>query len=198
MIGKQLLFASLLMSVLTPAAAQTEVTNQYIVNAGFDDGTMSNGAPKGWTFDTSSSLTNNKISTGAKGNGVIAAGQNHWQLYKWDGAIKGKAYQKATGLVAGTYKLTLAVSASFSGTLNLYLNDQKTAIVSGDPKVYEVEATVGDDGTIEFGLDIDVSGSQQTIDFDSFQLYLMKETPQDPWKLVNPDFDDLFGCFFQD
>lgn len=186
----RLLFASVLMSVMMPAFAQTEVTNQYIVNAGFDDGTMSNGAPKGWTFDTSSSLTNNKISTGEKGGGVIAAGQNHWQLYKWDGAIKGKAYQKATGLVSGTYKLTLAVSASFSGTLNLYLNDQKTAIVSGDAKVYEVEAEVGDDGAIEFGLDIDVSGNQQTIDFDSFQLYLMEETLQDPWKLVNPNFDD--------
>lgn len=185
----RLFLASMLMSVLTPAAAQTDVTNQFIVNAGFDDNTYVGNAPKGWTLETSSSLKTNKISTGEKGGGVIAGGQNHWQLYQWNGAIKGKAYQKATGLPSGTYKLTVAVSATFNGSLYLYLNNSKTAIISNQPKVYEVEAEVTD-GSIEFGLDIDVASGDQTIDFDSFQLYQMALTPQDPWKLVNPDFDD--------
>ena len=123
---QRLLFASVLMAMMSSAAlAQTNVTDQYIVNAGFDDGTFVNNAPKGWTLDVSSSLTTNKVSTGAKGDGLISADQNHWQLYQWDGAIKGKAYQKKTGLPDGTYKLTVAVSSSFSGTVNLYLNDKK-------------------------------------------------------------------------
>lgn len=185
----RLLFATMLMSAMMPAVAQTDVTNQFVVNAGFDDKTYVDNAPKGWTLETSSNLTNNKISTGEKGGGVIAGGQNHWQLYKWNGAIKAKAYQRATGLPSGTYKLAVAVSASFNGTVNLYLNGSKTAIVSNQPKVYEVEAEVTD-GNIEFGLDIDVASGDQTIDFDSFQLYQMALTPQDPWKLVNPDFDD--------
>ena len=123
---QRLLFASVLMAMMSSAAlAQTNVTDQYIVNAGFDDGTFVNNAPKGWTLDVYSSLKTNKISTCAKGDGLIPANQNHWQLYQWSGAIKGKAYQKATGLPKGTYKLTVAVSSSFSGTVNLYPNDKK-------------------------------------------------------------------------
>lgn len=184
---KRLLFASVLVAMMSSTAvAQTDVTDQYVVNAGFDDGTFVNNAPKGWILDVSFSLKTNKISTGAKGDGLIPASQNHWQLYQWNGAIKGKAYQKVTNLPNGTYKLTAAVFSSFSGTINLYLNDKKTAIVSGQPKVYEVEAKVTD-GTIELGLQLDANGSNQTIDFDSFKLYQM---PTDPWSLVNPDFDN--------
>ena len=184
---QRLLFASVLMAMMSSAAlAQTNVTDQYIVNAGFDDGTFVNNAPKGWTLDVYSSLKTNKISTCAKGDGLIPANQNHWQLYQWSGAIKGKAYQKATGLPKATYKLTVAVSSSFSGTVNLYLNDKKTAIVSGLPKVYEVEAEVTD-GAIELGLQLDANGSNQTIDFDSFNLYKMSD---ESWALVNPNFDN--------
>ena len=125
--------------------------------------------------DVSSSLTTNKVSTGkAKGDGLISADQNHWQLYQWKGAIKGKAYQKKTGLPDGTYKLTVAVSSSFSGIVNLYLNDQKKKLLNlVQPKVYEVETLVTD-GTLWFSLQLDVNGSRQTIDFDSFNLYQKK------------------------
>lgn len=163
--------ASVLMAAMaSTASAQSNVTGKYVTNAGFDDETFVNGAPNGWTLDVSSSLTTNKVSTGAKGDGLISADQNHWQLYQWKGAIKGKAYQKKTGLPDGTYKLTVAVSSSFSGIVNLYLNDPKKAIESGQPKVYEVETLVTG-GTLEFGLQLDVNGSRQTIDFDSFNLY---------------------------
>lgn len=118
--------ASVLMAAMaSTASAQSNVTGKYVTNAGFDDETFVNGAPNGWTLDVSSSLTTNKVSTGAKGDGLISADQNHWQLYQWKGAIKGKAYQKKTGLPDGTYKLTVAVSSSFSGIVNLYLNDKK-------------------------------------------------------------------------
>ena len=185
----RLLFATVLMAMMTPAVAQTDVTDQYVVNAGFDDGTMSNGAPKGWTLDVSSSLKTNKISIGEKGGGLIAANQNHWQLYQWQGAIKGKAYQKVSGLPSGTYKLTVAMAPKFSGTVNLYLNDQKTAIVSGQNQIYEVQAEVGEDGAIELGLEMDVNGNEQTLDFDSFKLYYLPKA-EDAWKLVNPNFDN--------
>ena len=87
----RLFFASVLVSMMTTAAAQTDVTDQYIVNAGFDNSTYVGSAPTGWTLEVSSSLKTNKISTGEKGGGIIAANQNHWQLYQWQGAIKGKA-----------------------------------------------------------------------------------------------------------
>ena len=120
--------ASVLMAAMaSTASAQSNVTGKYVTNAGFDDGTFVNNAPKGWTLDVYSSLKTNKISTYAKGDGLIPANQNHWQLYQLSGAIKGKAYQKATGLPKGTYKLTVAVSSSFSGTVNLYLNDKKNS-----------------------------------------------------------------------
>lgn len=185
----RLFFASVLVSMMTTAAAQTDVTDQYIVNAGFDNSTYVGSAPTGWTLEVSSSLKTNKISTGEKGGGIIAANQNHWQLYQWQGAIKGKAYQKATGLPSGTYKLTVAMAPKFSGTVSLYLNDQKTAIVSGENKVYEVQAEVGEDGKIEFGLEMDANGNEQTLDFDSFKLYYIPKT-EDAWKLVNPNFDN--------
>ena len=185
----RLFFASVLVSMMTTAAAQTDVTDQYIVNAGFDNSTYVGSAPTGWTLEVSSSLKTNKISTGEKGGGIIAANQNHWQLYQWQGAIKGKAYQKATGLPSGTYKLTVAMAPKFSGTVSLYLNDQKTAIVSGESKVYEVQAEVGEDGKIEFGLEMDANGYDQTLDFDSFKLYYIPKK-EDAWKLVNPNFDN--------
>ena len=76
--------ASVLMAAMaSTASAQSNVTGKYVTNAGFDDETFVNGAPNGWTLDVSSSLTTNKVSTGAKGDGLISADQNHWQLYQW-------------------------------------------------------------------------------------------------------------------
>lgn len=54
--------------IMLPALAQNDVTNTYIKNAGFDDGTMVNNAPAGWALElTSQSGVKSKISTGEKG-----------------------------------------------------------------------------------------------------------------------------------
>lgn len=152
------------------ASAQTDVTNKYLTNADFTDGTFVNNAPKGWTLELTSSGVQSKISTAEKSGGVIAGGQNHWQLWQSSGALTGKAYQAATGLPAGRYRLTATVSPSFGGgSLELYINDATTSITSGQAKVYEVEALVAD-GNVELGLKLNTTGGT-TIDFDSFQLY---------------------------
>ena len=62
------------------ATAQTNVTDKYVVNADFDNGAFSNNAPEGWALSLTSAGIQSKISTGDKANGLIAAGQNHWQL----------------------------------------------------------------------------------------------------------------------
>ena len=79
--------------------AQTDVTS-LIVNPEFDDATLTNGAPTGWTKVGNGT---SKISTGVKGDGsVILAGQNHWQI--WGGLFTCEVYQKITGVPKGRYK----------------------------------------------------------------------------------------------
>lgn len=157
------------------ATAQTNVTEKYIVNAGFDDTSFDGNAPKGWKLELSSSGVQSKISTGEKGGGIIPASQPHWQLWQSSGALTGKAYQKNSGLPAGRYRLTANVCSSFAGKVSLYLNNQSTTIVSGTNKKYEVETLIAD-GNIELGLNLEITNGA-TIDFDSFQLFL--EQPKD-------------------
>lgn len=156
--------------IFSLAAAQTkEVTGEYVVNAGFDNSAFNGNAPVGWTLSLSTSGVQSKISTAEKGGGVIAGGQNHWQLWQASGAMTGKACQQNSGLPAGRYKLTADVCSSFNGTIELYLNEAKTTVTSGDNKKYEVSALIAD-GNIEFGLDFKVTNGA-TVDFDSFRLY---------------------------
>ena len=53
--GTGLLFAIALSTIVLTATAQTDVTDQYVVNADFSDGTFVNNAPSGWTLELSSS-----------------------------------------------------------------------------------------------------------------------------------------------
>lgn len=45
------IFFYFLMIVPLALMAQTDVTDTYIINADFDNGTMINEAPRGWTLD---------------------------------------------------------------------------------------------------------------------------------------------------
>lgn len=87
-----------------------------MVNADFSNGTITNKAPEGWTLSLSTSGVQSKISTEEKANGVIAGGQNHWQLWQASGALKGRAYQTTDRLPLGRYKLMAALATSFSGS----------------------------------------------------------------------------------
>lgn len=176
--GTGLLFAIALSTIVLTATAQTDVTDQYVVNADFSDGTFVNNAPSGWTLELSSSGIQSKISTAEKASGIIAGSQNHWQLWQSSGALTGKVYQAIAGLPAGYYKLTAVISPSFGGgSLKLYLNKSTTAVISGNANTYEVEALVAD-GNIEIGLALNTTDGA-TIDFDSFKLYQMEASEDD-------------------
>lgn len=177
--------------IMLPALAQNDVTNTYIKNAGFDDGTMVNNAPAGWTLElTSQSGVKSKISTGEKGGGIIAANQNHWQLYQWNSGLTGEAYQKIT-VPNAHYKLAVTVSANFDGSLNVYANNKTTPVISGSAQEYAVEVDVTN-GILELGIGFAFIGTNCTIDFDSFKLYRTQSDSNDLTDkyLVNPYFDD--------
>ena len=163
------LLTSLLVAATMAATAQTDVTEKYVVNADFTDGTMEASAPRGWTLALSTSGIQSKISTAEKADGTIAGNQNHWQLWQASGAATGKAFQQISQLPTGRYRLTAVISASFGGTLELYLNDTETVVPTGKAGTYEVEAFIID-GNAEFGLNLNIT-SGGTIDFDSFRLY---------------------------
>ena len=171
------LLTALLLAAATAGAAQTDVTGQFLSNADFTDGAMEANAPRGWTLELSSSGVQSKISTAEKADGTIAGNQNHWQLWQPSGPLTGKACQQISQLPAGRYRLTAVVSASFGGTVELYLNDSATPIPTGKAGTYEVEALIAD-GNAELGLALNVTGGG-TIDFDSFRLYRYEPEPGD-------------------
>ena len=171
------LLTALLLAAATAGAAQTDVTGQFLSNADFTDGAMEANAPRGWTLELSSSGVQSKISTAEKADGTIAGNQNHWQLWQPSGQLTGKACQQISQLPAGRYRLTAVVSASFGGTVELYLNDSATPIPTGKAGTYEVEALIAD-GNAELGLALNVTGGG-TIDFDSFRLYRYEPEPGD-------------------
>ena len=158
-IGKRVLICLVLaLAFVNFTFAQEDMTDR-LVNPSFDDGTG------GWTFDGISAY---KISTGEKAGGLIPGGQNHLQLWTGSGGIKGKVYQEISGLPNGKYSLSAAFSSSFAGTTYLYANDEKTEVISGDNKYYEVVGVVFN-GSIEVGIEVATTGSP-TIDFDDFTL----------------------------
>ena len=131
-----------------------------IVNPNFDDGT------NGWTLEGISSQS--KISIGEKW-GVIAANQNHWQLFQQSGGVTGRAYQKISGLPNGKYEVTAIVANNgYGGEVSLFANSGKTLIDSNSGKTYTVSGVVVD-GTLELGLDFATTGGF-TFDFDTFTL----------------------------
>ena len=179
---------SLLLSLFAAvgiANAQTDVSSKYMVNADFSNGTITNKAPEGWTLSLSTSGVQSKISTEEKANGVIAGGQNHWQLWQASGALKGKAFQPTSRLPLGRYKLTAALVTSFSdGELKLYLGSDSTTILSGNDKTYEVETMVTSE-TPEAGLYIAMTNGA-LLDLDNFTLYRYDLTAEDAKKIVEP------------
>lgn len=179
---------SLLLSLFAAvgiANAQTDASSKYMVNADFSNGTITNKAPEGWTLSLSTSGVQSKISTEEKANGVIAGGQNHWQLWQASGAMKGKAFQTTSRLPLGRYKLTAALVTSFSdGELKLYLGSDSTTILSGNDRTYEVETMVTSE-TPEAGLYIAITNGA-LLDFDNFTLYRYDLTAEDAKKIVEP------------
>ena len=138
-----------------------------IVNPNFDNATMVNGAPTGWTLD--GKVTQSKISTGAKGDGIIAANQNHWQIWHDGSALTGRAYQRLTNMPNGKYEVTASVvTTGFGGKINLFANYGTTAVASNAGKQYMVTGVVVD-GNLDFGLDFATTGGV-TVDYDSFTL----------------------------
>lgn len=128
--------------------AQTDVTS-LIVNPEFDDATLTNGAPTGWTKVGNGT---SKISTVAKGDGsVILAGQNHWQI--WGGPFTCEVYQKITGVPKGRYKLSAGFYGTFNDSIYLYANNGKKQFTSGTSNTYSVECIVTDD-TLRIGLKV--------------------------------------------
>ena len=154
--------------------SESEVVDQTskIVNPNFDDGKLNGGAPTGWALGAA--VTQSKISTVAKGNGLIAANQNHWQLWQASTALKGRAYQKIVNLPNGRYEVSAdVVTTSFGGTVSLYANDGTTAVSSSASKRYTATGVVVD-STIEIGLNFSTTGGL-TVDFDSFRLKYLGE-----------------------
>ena len=153
-------------SMTLPEGTTIDMTAS-IVNPNFDDATMSGGAPVGWTLDAKA--TQSKISTAEKWGGVIASGQNHWQIWQDGAALTGCAYQTLTNLPNGRYQLSATVVAtSFGGSIALYANYGKTSIASNAGKTYTTTGVVFD-GTLELGLNLATTGGV-TLDFDTFTL----------------------------
>lgn len=153
-------------NVTYPEGTGVDYTSS-IVNPNFDDGTMKSSAPAGWTFE--GKVSQSKMSTGAKGDGVIAAGQNHWQLWQDGSALNAKAYQTISNLPNGRYEvMATMVATGFSGSISLFANDGKAAVESGTGKTYTASGVVVD-GTLKIGFEF-ATENGVTVDFDSFTL----------------------------
>jgi len=184
---------SLVASMSIAATAQTNVTDKYVVNADFDNGAFSNNAPEGWTLSLTSAGIQSKISTGDKANGLIAAGQNHWQLWQPSGNLTGKAYQTLDNLPLGRYKLTAAVVSAFGGgNMGLFIGSDTTEVKGGANKVYEAETLITS-GKADIGLCFKTTNGA-TIDFDSFNLYKLDLNDKDAAALI----DDLHALCVKD
>ena len=132
----------------------------YVTNPDFSDKTMSGGAPTGWSWTGSSSYS--KISTAAKGGGVIPADQPHWQV--WNGT--GTMSQTVSSIPNGTYYMTCTIVDNKTGD-NVFANDATVSIAT-DAYYYCVKVEVTD-GTLKLGINKAVSGS--CIELDDVQLY---------------------------
>ena len=143
-----------------PEGVYIDMTSS-ITNPNFDNNT------NGWTLDAK--VTQSKISTGEKGNGMIAAGQNHWQLWQDGSALKGRAYQTVTNIPNGRYALSAIVcTTDFGGSINLYANSGTQAVASNSGNTYTATGIVVD-GKLEMGLEFATTGGV-TVDFDTFTL----------------------------
>ena len=165
-------------------AVDNEDMTSKLANPKFDDKTMSNKAPKGWTLE--GAITQSKISTGVKGDGLIAANQNHWQLWHSNGATQCKAYQSVSNLSNGYYEVTAKICVvGFNGSVNLYANDNKTVVKANSNEVYSVRGKVIG-GRLELGISLNVTNGI-TIDFDDFTLHYLGTIADVDKKQLNAD-----------
>ncbi len=157
----------------TPNYTVGDVLDMYphfLINPEFDlyTGTGNNVSYTGWSNTVGAQQT--KLSTGAKGNPIVieAAPNNHWQL--WSGnAMKGKISQGISNLPNGKYKVSAAIVATSLTTISIYANEGRKTI--GNNGFHETTGIVID-GTLEIGLDINLSAGQ-TVDFDHFSLHYL-------------------------
>lgn len=134
--------------VLVTLDGHEDDNKALVVNGEFNDGTI------GWT-NTTNAYTY-KVSTLAKGDGsVITADGGHLQL--WSGsAITGNVYQRVS-LPDGAYTLKAGCYASFGGSVYMYADDSRVAIVSGKNAYYQIPVEVTG-GTLEIGLNVATNG----------------------------------------
>lgn len=152
-----------------PEGTYIDYTGQ-LVNPSFDNGTMTDNAPQGWTLDAP--VTQSKISTVGKGNGTIDDQQNHWQLWQSNGALSGQAHQTVEGLPNGKYRISVqTVCTDFTGNISLYANYGKTDVRPNSAQTCQVTGIVVD-GHLDFGFNF-ATTSGMTIDFDSFTLHYL-------------------------
>ena len=148
-----------------------DMTSYCLMNSDFEiDSSSSSSAdfvPTGWSGTYAVSVS--KISTGAKGNGLIEGSPNlHYQIYNGNG-ISGQLFQRISGLPAGSYKVQAVICpGNTEGVAFLYANAGKTSVTTNN--VYEAEGIVTDSGELEIGIDIAKTGVT-TIDIDHFKLY---------------------------
>ncbi|MGM9709849.1 MAG: hypothetical protein ACI3ZB_09660 [Prevotella sp.] len=180
---KKTFLTLLLAASICTIKAQTDITDSYISNAKFDDSSLNNSnAPNGWSLSLSSEVQS-KIST-SEIDGIIAAGQNHWQLWLSSGMLVGRAHQTIGRLPLGRYKLSAAIAPSFEGTMKLYLGSDSTNIISGENKVYEVETLVSSEDDMELGVHIRTTNGI-LVDIDDFTLSKYELTVEDATNIVD-------------
>jgi|GEM_PF-6125764 len=155
---------------------------ELIINASFENSTMSGDAPFGWsqTVGASSSRSTTQVGDGS------VVGTTNWQI--WELSNSGKAYQMLEGLPIGRYLLKAGVYAKADTKVeevNLFANAENTPIVlSEDANWYELEVIVTN-GQLEIGLDIlKGSGGAPNIKLDNVSLYA-----------INIDIEDVKDIF---
>lgn len=151
-----------------PADFTNMITNHDFSANSFGSGAnKSSEAPQGWTL--TSNVWTTKTTTDGKGNGTIADGQNHWQIWNDYTPTNAKAYQKVGSLAPGIYTVGVTLVPDFnSGRVKLYGNNNSKAVVSGKYGQYTVDAAVTD-GTLTLGLDIATTGTTD-LEIDDFTL----------------------------
>lgn len=167
---------------MSPLKAQTDVTDQYIVNADMEANVESGkNLPEecGWSKDGTVTnfwgLTVNAAWTGMSGLAIESWSPNG------DAPLSRKMYQVIESVPNGFYRLSVAAFANYqkanAGTattgVTIYANEYSVPVdIHYDQsisKVYEFEFQVTD-GTLEIGMNLD-NAYANWVAFDNFKLY---------------------------
>lgn len=139
-----------------------------IKNNAFEN-SSGNTTPTGWTLNTQ--VWTSKTSDKEKGNGTISGNPNkHWQIWN-NKATKGKAYQTVSGLPKGIYTISVTLVADYNGGIvKLYGNNNSKDVKTGKYGKYTVDAVVGEEGTLELGLNFATGNGDTAFEIDDFSL----------------------------